>query len=332
MPMPIPIATELLPYLQAAIAASPSDLVFPRPDGGRMSKRVQLEQVLRRALRRAKILTGYRQTCRREGCGHAELTPDANVRRCPKCKMKLWPVGQVRPLRFHHIRHTTASLLIMAGADLAAVQRIMRHTDPRTTTEFYAHLAPGYLRGAIDRLAINPHGPEAVPQAATLTAAAGTAFAAPLLQGREHRTKALSAEAEKRPRFRCLNQSGREDLNLRHPAPKTAQSESQALPTIGNEREQLDSRLGAQSNAGTNQSPLARNLLHRYFKGSGDGQLNIADVAKRLGVCAATVYKLCATGAVPHVRVINSIRIEEGALKAFIAAQRRGRSAAKTRG
>jgi hypothetical protein len=40
--------------------------------------------------------------------------------------MKLWPVGQVRPIRFHHIRHTTASLLMMAGADLAAVQRIMR--------------------------------------------------------------------------------------------------------------------------------------------------------------------------------------------------------------
>jgi len=29
----------------------------------------------------------------------------------------------------------------------------MRHTDPRITTEFYGHLAPGYLRNAIDRLA-----------------------------------------------------------------------------------------------------------------------------------------------------------------------------------
>ena len=33
----------------------------------------------------------------------------------------------------------------MQGADLAAVQRIMRHQDPRITTEVYGHLAPGYL-------------------------------------------------------------------------------------------------------------------------------------------------------------------------------------------
>jgi hypothetical protein len=106
-------------------------------------------------------------------------------------------------------------------------------------------------------------------------------------------------------------------------APKFAQKPSQALPTGGNERERFDSRLGAQSNAHTNQRPLASNLLHRYFKEPDDRLFNIADVAKRLVVCGATVYKLCATGALPHVCVINSIRIEGGALNAFIAAQRR---------
>ena len=60
--------------------------------------------------------------------------------------------------------------------------------------------------------------------------------------------------------------------------------------------------------------------------------LNVANVAKPLGVCTATVYKLCATGALPHVRVLNSIRIEEVALRAFIAAQRRRSSAARIRG
>jgi hypothetical protein len=45
---------------------------------------------------------------RRKGCGHTELTPDANVRRCPKCKMKLWPVGQVRPLRSDSTRDPLA--------------------------------------------------------------------------------------------------------------------------------------------------------------------------------------------------------------------------------
>ena len=40
----------------------------------------------------------------------------------------------------------------MNKADLAAVQRIMRHQDPRLTTEVYGHLVPGYRRDAINKL------------------------------------------------------------------------------------------------------------------------------------------------------------------------------------
>jgi hypothetical protein len=40
----------------------------------------------------------------------------------------------------------------MAGANPAAVQRILRHSDPRITTEVYGHLAPEYLRREIDLL------------------------------------------------------------------------------------------------------------------------------------------------------------------------------------
>ena len=40
----------------------------------------------------------------------------------------------------------------MAGANPAAVQRILRHSDPRITTEVYGHLVPDYLRAEIDRL------------------------------------------------------------------------------------------------------------------------------------------------------------------------------------
>jgi integrase len=156
----LPIAAELLPYLEAAIDASPSDLVFPKPDGTMASETLSLEIVLRRALRRAGIVTSYRHSCRRHGCGHREEATDAILRRCPTCNMKLWPHGLVRPIRFHHLRHTTASLLMMAGANPAAVQRIMRHSDPRLTTEVYGHLAPGYLRSEIDRLQLAPPAPE----------------------------------------------------------------------------------------------------------------------------------------------------------------------------
>ena len=66
--------------------------------------------------------------------------------------MKLWPSGQVRPIRFHHLRHTTASLLLMRGADVPGGADILRHSDPRLTTETYGHLVPDYLRDQIDRL------------------------------------------------------------------------------------------------------------------------------------------------------------------------------------
>ena len=156
----IPIAAELAALPRGRDGARRrQSLVFPGRDGRLLSRRVQLEQVLRRALRRANILTGYRHSAAARAAATSSRRPTASIRRCPKCRMKLWPVGQVRPIRFHHIRHTTASLLMMAGADLPAVQRIMRHTDPRITTEFYGHLAPGYLRSAIDRLAFDPSEP-----------------------------------------------------------------------------------------------------------------------------------------------------------------------------
>jgi integrase len=148
----VPIASELLPYLEAAIKRSPSELVFPNEDGSMMKEEASLQERLQSALARAGIVTGYVHVCRRKGCGHSERAADAELRRCPKCAMKLWPRPHVRKIRFHDLRHTTATLLMMAGANPAAVQRILRHSDPRITTEVYGHLAPEYLRKEIDLL------------------------------------------------------------------------------------------------------------------------------------------------------------------------------------
>ncbi len=46
--------------------------------------------------------------------------------------------------------------------------------------------------------------------------------------------------------------------------------------------------------------------------------LGVREVAGRLQVCTATVYKLCARGALHHIRVLNSIRVSEVALVAFV--------------
>jgi integrase len=79
----IPIAQELVPYLEHAITTSPSSLVFPDPKGKMLPEKTQLQHVLRRALTRANIVTGYRHSCRRKGCGYVERTADGELRRCP---------------------------------------------------------------------------------------------------------------------------------------------------------------------------------------------------------------------------------------------------------
>jgi hypothetical protein len=40
----------------------------------------------------------------------------------------------------------------MAGVDTPALQRILRHRDPRLTMSTYVHLTPGFLRDEIERL------------------------------------------------------------------------------------------------------------------------------------------------------------------------------------
>jgi len=46
------------------------------------------------------------------------------------------------------------------------------------------------------------------------------------------------------------------------------------------------------------------------------------EAAEQLGLCTATIYGLCADGALPHIRILNAIRIAPVDLPAFIAARR----------
>jgi len=175
----VPIADELVPYLKTAIARSPSELVFPNDDGRRMRPDVRLEDILRRALGRAGIVEHYDHVCRHKGCGHSERAKDNGVRRCPVHKHLLWPRAITRRIRFHDLRHTTASLLMMAGANPAAVQRILRHADPRITMEVYGHLSAGYLRSEVNLLRFAL--PSEAPVAASGASCDGTGEGAPAL-------------------------------------------------------------------------------------------------------------------------------------------------------
>jgi excisionase family DNA binding protein len=47
--------------------------------------------------------------------------------------------------------------------------------------------------------------------------------------------------------------------------------------------------------------------------------VTVRQVAQFLGVCTATVYKWAAEGVLPHVRIVNVIRIRPEELARFVA-------------
>jgi integrase len=53
------------------------------------------------------------------------------------------------PVSFHILRHTWASLAVMAGTPAMVVSRNLGHTTTKMVERFYSHLAPTYVTDAI---------------------------------------------------------------------------------------------------------------------------------------------------------------------------------------
>jgi integrase len=74
----------------------------------------------------------------------------------PLCDLKRQFAKAVRTAKlegvsFHTLRHTAASLLVMAGVDLATVREILRHKSIEMTLR-YAHLSGDHKKAAVDAL------------------------------------------------------------------------------------------------------------------------------------------------------------------------------------
>lgn len=55
----------------------------------------------------------------------------------------------IKNFRFHDLRHTFASTLVMAGVDISSVSELLGHTSIKMTQR-YTHLSPAHLRKAVE--------------------------------------------------------------------------------------------------------------------------------------------------------------------------------------
>jgi len=147
----VPLLAAIAGDLLEAIQSSPSELVFPNPDGSRQRADTNLCSAIRTAMAAAGVRvekTTYH--CRR--C--KTKLDDAGMpteRRCGACSMKLWPVPVVAPVRWYDLRHMCVTLHHHHGADRVCVAICVGHSLKGTTEEVYTHPSVAKMRAELSR-------------------------------------------------------------------------------------------------------------------------------------------------------------------------------------
>lgn len=95
------------------------------------------------------------------------------------------------PLRFHDLRHSYATALLEAGADMKTVQELLGHTQMSTTADIYSHVTERMRERSI--AALN----EAASQAAEHLGRTSSAKVLPAKQAEEHEIAASSTRSRR---------------------------------------------------------------------------------------------------------------------------------------
>jgi integrase len=97
------------------------------------------------------ILKKWRTTTTNNGLVFPSPVTGGKLNNINKAFKGVLKAAEIEDLRFHDLRHTFASRLVMGDIDLYTVQKLMTHSDPKMTQR-YAHLSPDHKRTALDKV------------------------------------------------------------------------------------------------------------------------------------------------------------------------------------
>ena len=176
----------------------------------------------------------------------------------------------------------------------------MRHRDVRLTTETYGHLVADDLRGAVEQIA---------PMAGPHTGLRSTRLLPALRAAKDEGRDPPVSRTKSRP-----SESGRQDLNLRPLGPENFGRGSHRVVTIPTSPQDCGIPGGGKrggSHPVTSDRPIPNGSFTFWAQNPelNFAFLTIREVAERLRVCRATVYRMIDKGQ------LRALRVSSGAIR-----------------